>query len=141
MKASADLVAAKLDLGAGPLLFGDAAFHSQQAVEKTIKAFLTWNDIPFRKTHDLVELSAQCLEIDPSLEESLRDASYLTEYAWRFRYPGDPEIPGRSEVKDAISSARRAHTDIMSRLPDETHPKRAAKKTKGGASQAPKSRD
>jgi HEPN domain-containing protein len=127
VKASADILAAELDFGADPLLLGDAAFHCQQAVEKTIKAFLSWHDVPFRKTHDLVELSAQCLEIDPSLEATLRSASYLTEYGWRFRYPGEPQVLGRSEVQDAISGARRAHADIVSRLPDETHPKRTAK--------------
>lgn len=122
VKASADLLAAELDLGADPLLLGDAAFHCQQAVEKTIKAFLGWHDVPFRNTHDLVELSSICLEVDPSLEEALRSAAYLTEYVWRFRYPGEPEIPERWEVKEAISVAGHANSDIMSKLPEETHP-------------------
>jgi HEPN domain-containing protein len=44
-------------------LLGDATFHCQQAVEKTIKAFLTWHDRAFRKTHDLVELGAECSDL------------------------------------------------------------------------------
>jgi HEPN domain-containing protein len=38
----------------------DCLFHCQQAVEKSLKAFLVWRDHPFRKTHDLVELARQC---------------------------------------------------------------------------------
>jgi HEPN domain-containing protein len=33
-----------------------AVYHCQQAAEKALKAILFWNDIPFRKTHDLEEL-------------------------------------------------------------------------------------
>jgi hypothetical protein len=32
-----------------------------------------------------------CCQIDPSLESLLRRAAPLTEYAGKFRYPGDPE--------------------------------------------------
>ena len=34
----------------------DALFHCQQAAEKALKAFLTFHDQPFRKTHDLATL-------------------------------------------------------------------------------------
>jgi HEPN domain-containing protein len=45
-------------------LLGDATFHCQQAVEKAMKAFLTWHDRIFRKTHDLVELGGHCVGIE-----------------------------------------------------------------------------
>lgn len=35
-------------------------FHSQQAVEKYLKAFLIYNDIDFPKTHDLDYLILEC---------------------------------------------------------------------------------
>jgi len=65
-KASDDLRAANHQMSAEPPLMEDAAFHCQQAVEKSLKAFLSWQDQPFRKTHDLIELGRQCAEIDPS---------------------------------------------------------------------------
>jgi len=37
-------------------LFGHALFWCQQAAEKSLKGFLTWNECSFRKTHDLEEL-------------------------------------------------------------------------------------
>jgi HEPN domain-containing protein len=52
-RARDDIRGADIDLAAAPPLLGDAAFHCQQAVEKALKAFLTWHDRPFRKTHDL----------------------------------------------------------------------------------------
>ena len=38
-------------MAADPPLLEDALFHCQQAVEKVLKALLTWHDEPFRKTH------------------------------------------------------------------------------------------
>jgi HEPN domain-containing protein len=106
-RARGDLRAAEVDLAADPALLGDAAFHCQQAVEKTLKAFLTRHDHPFRKTHDIGELALACLQHEPALEPLLRASAPLTEYAWRFRYPGDVFEPERREVEDALAVARR----------------------------------
>lgn len=115
-KARMDLRGAEVDLAAGPPLCGDAAFHCQQAVEKALKAFLTWHDRPFRKSHDLVELGGQAAELEPSLEPLLRAAAPLTEYAWKFRYPGEPEEPTLVEARDAVALAHRVLEAVVSRL-------------------------
>ncbi len=39
-------------------------FHSQQAFEKFLQAFLIYNDIDFPKTHDLDYLILECQKID-----------------------------------------------------------------------------
>lgn len=50
-KAALDLRAAAHDLtAADPGLWSDVLFHAQQAAEKSLKAFLAWRDVPFRKT-------------------------------------------------------------------------------------------
>ncbi len=54
-KADNDLRAAEHDQTARPPLLGDVTFHAQQTAEKAFKAFLTWHDRPFRKTHNLEE--------------------------------------------------------------------------------------
>ena len=87
-----------------------------------MKGFLAWHDRPFRKTHDLVELGHACTEIDATLEGLLRQASPLTEYAWRFRYPGVPEEPAEDEARSALSMAREVHDAILSRVPPEARP-------------------
>src|SRR5258708_3787596 len=58
-RARADLDACAALISAG--LSADALFHAQQCAEKSMKALLTWNQISFRKTHDLDELKRQCL--------------------------------------------------------------------------------
>jgi HEPN domain-containing protein len=67
---------AKADLTAAELLqkFEDyqvtiLAFHCQQAIEKSLKAFLTAKDAPFLFRHDLGCLLDLCSKIDVSFEE------------------------------------------------------------------------
>jgi len=56
-KAELDLRAAAHETSApAKELWGDVMFHSRQAAEKAMKAFLAWHDVPFRKTHNLEEL-------------------------------------------------------------------------------------
>jgi len=115
-KAGSDLRAGEVDLAAQPPLAADAAFHAQQAVEKSLKALLTWSQIAFRKTHNLVELGEACVAIDASLEPLLRDAAELTEYAWRFRYPGDFDEPTASESDQALRIAHKVFAEITRRI-------------------------
>lgn len=49
-RARQDLTAGDADLAHDPPIRGDAVFHAQQAAEKALKAFLTWHEVPFRKT-------------------------------------------------------------------------------------------
>jgi HEPN domain-containing protein len=97
-------------------------FHCQQAVEKALKAFLTWHDRPFGKTHDLRELGRECAEVDPRLESSLRAAAVLTEYAWKYRYPGRPEEPSQSEASEALRIAKEVAQAVLSRVPAAARP-------------------
>lgn len=117
VRARLDLRAARVDLDVTPPLLADAAFHCQQAVEKALKGLLACRDEPFAKTHDLRELGLACLRYDPSLETLVRRAAPLTEYAWRFRYPGPVVDPARADVESALAVARdvvRAVEDIVS---------------------------
>lgn len=106
-RARLDLRAATVDLAVEPPLLGDAALHCQQAVEKALKALLALHGRPFRKTHDIGELAVACLEHAPELEPLLRRSAPFTEYAWRFRYPGELFEPERSEVEEALEVATR----------------------------------
>jgi HEPN domain-containing protein len=121
-KAANDLRAADIDLAAIPPLLDDATFHCQQAVEKALKAFLTWHDRPFRRTHDLVEIGDQCVAIDPLLDALLRRAAPLTQYAWVFRYPGNEPPPSRDEADEALSLAREVVAVVRDRIPVALQP-------------------
>jgi HEPN domain-containing protein len=64
-------------------------FHSQQCIEKYLKAFLVVNNSGFHKTHDLIELLETALEKDPLLETLRSDLRLLNPFSVQFRYPGD----------------------------------------------------
>ncbi len=98
-KAELDLKAAAHEMAApGGGLWGDIMFHAQQAAEKSMKAFLAWNDVPFRKTHNLEELGQQCVSLDAMLAPVADQAAPLTEMrgssATRARLP-TPIAPTR----------------------------------------------
>ena len=65
-----------------------ACFFCQQCVEKYLKARLVESDIPFPRSHDLLQLLKLCTQIEPlwSAYASMVDA--MTDFAVDFRYPG-----------------------------------------------------
>jgi len=97
-------------------LWSDVVFHAQQTAEKAFKAFLAWHDVPFRKTHNLEELGRACVSIDVTLGAIADRAAPLTEYAWKFRYPGEPSEPSYDEAEDALKTAREVLELLTSRL-------------------------
>ena len=122
-KASQDLRAAEVEWdGDRERLAGDIVFHCQQAAEKAFKAYLAWHDQPFRKTHSLEELGEACARIDPALRPAIDRAVPMSEYAWRFRYPGEPDDPEPEEVGEAMGLAREVFKAVLDRLPPEATP-------------------
>ena len=115
-KAENDMRAAEHDTSAAPPLLEDIVFHCQQVAEKSLKAFLTWHDRPFRKTHSLEELGEACIVLDPSLKSAIDPIVPLTQYAWKFRYPGDVELPSMEDANVAIESARDLLATVRRRL-------------------------
>ena len=118
-RTSQDMRAAAHGLQANPPLLDDVVFHCQQACEKALLAFLIWHGIPFRETHDLAEIGAQCVEIDPSLEPFVQRVAPLSEYASLYRYPGGPEEPSREDTSEALNATHALSQEILDRLPEE----------------------
>ncbi|MBI4406132.1 MAG: HEPN domain-containing protein [Deltaproteobacteria bacterium] len=116
-KAGEDLRTAEILYKAKPPVLAHVMFHCQQAVEKTLKAFLTQREIPFRKTHNLREIGDQCLSVDPSLRELVEASIPLSDYAWEYRYPGEDEEPTRKEAQQAIAIAKKVYRIIAKKLP------------------------
>ena len=119
-KATQDLRRVEILLTAKPPDVEGALFHSQQAAEKALKAFLTWHDVPFRRVHDLEVIGGQCVDVDPSLADLANRVDALTKYAWRFRYPGATYQPALQEGRAASTLSREVMEAIVGRLPDET---------------------
>jgi HEPN domain-containing protein len=80
-------------------------FHSQQCIEKYLKALLICHFSPVPKSHDLVELYNRLPSGNkPTLSEE--GLAILNRYAVESRYPGGWEVILRSEAEDAFHIAR-----------------------------------
>ena len=67
---------------------------------------MTWHEIEFPRAHDLTELVALAVTIDPGFESRRDSAAELTPYAVQYRYPGEPFEPEEDESKKAFEQAR-----------------------------------
>jgi len=74
-----------------------ACFHSQQCVEKYLKARLLDAGIGFPRTHDLLQLLNACLPIEPLWSAYSKVVDGMTDYAVDFRYPGEQRDIARSQ--------------------------------------------
>ncbi len=102
----------------GTAFFSTIGFHCQQAAEKYLKAFLTWRQIEFPKTHDLSLLLGLISTAAPSLAESLEEVPELTSYGVEIRYPGDiPEIAKEDAIEavDLAEKVREAIQDVLAK--------------------------
>lgn len=120
------MIKARHDLGsARRLMAGEepyldtAVYHCQQAAEKALKAYLTLQDAPFQKVHDLAVLIEQCISIDRDFEQLIGISDTLTPYATAFRYPGDILEPDRADAEEALKLAERVVDFIVKRMPME----------------------
>lgn len=70
--AGEDLEAAEILVAADRPRPRQALFHAQQAVEKSLKAFLVAHGVSYPLTHNLTLLMDLCAEIETSLLELVR---------------------------------------------------------------------
>ena len=88
-KAEGDFASAQREIRARKSPNYDATcFHSQQCIEKYIKARLQEADIQFGKIHDLSVLLDLVLMVEPFWEPFRQSLRVLSAYAVEFRYPG-----------------------------------------------------
>ena len=123
-KALHDLQTSRITAGAtdGPL--DTAIYHCQQAAEKTVKGWLTANNIAFEKTHDIRRLVRQALEVLPEFTRFTDAAEILTPYVSAFRYPGltDDPMPSREEFDAALQHAQAIYDFVVNLLPAQARP-------------------
>lgn len=92
-------------------------FHAQQAAEKYLKVFLLFHDCEIPKTHVLMRLIRNCIDIDNSFRELLeQEIDMLTDYAVDLRYAENFYIPSKEEAYDAIKKAEFVKQFVLDRL-------------------------
>jgi HEPN domain-containing protein len=117
LKAENDLKIAKDEILTENPATDAICFHAQQCVEKYLKAYLSFIDKPFRKTHDIALLIELCIE-DNKEFNSLYDmmANKLTRYAVEIRYPDDFYFPSLEEAKEAIEICEKVKQFVINKF-------------------------
>jgi len=89
-------------------------FLAQQMAEKYLKGFLQEHGLPFRKTHDLIELLNLCLSIDPMIDLQRPNLDILNDYSVRYYYPG--EWANKAQARQAFQAATDVRMFMRGRL-------------------------
>jgi len=92
-----------------PAIFSDEifGFHVQQAVEKTLKAWLCCLGVPFPRTHDLDELGALLEEAGQTIPEAVAGLLEFTDFAVIFRYEAFGDMEADIDRRDAVDKIAR----------------------------------
>lgn len=113
------LTAALITQSPGP--YDTACFHTQQAVEKYLKAVIALAGSPIPRTHDLVDIYDLCLAVEPALVVDRIEIAVLTPYAVQLRY--NPTFwPDRATAEEALAIVARVRDTVLTILPPEAHP-------------------
>lgn len=91
-------------------------FHSHQAVEKYLKAFLAFQEKHIRKIHDLEVLLNLCVEIDASFNDLRKDTFYLSKFYIETRYPGDYPTFSIKEARGAVEAAVKIKDFVLAKM-------------------------
>jgi HEPN domain-containing protein len=85
--------------------FDAVCFHAQQCAEKYLKARIrdAGEDPP--RNHELLPLLDRAAALEPAWEPFRPDMAVLTEYAVKFRYPG--EAATKDDARACIQALRR----------------------------------
>lgn len=106
-KAANDLVAARTTITTGQAL-DTVCFHSQQAVEKSLKATLALHDVEYPWRHDLGELLELVKPLAPEITPFEDRILGMTPFAVEIRYDEEFEPP-IDEANEALQTALEVH--------------------------------
>ena len=109
-KAEADFLAA-VDLARRRKLplHDMVCFHCQQSVEKYLKARLEEGSVNFPKTHDLENLLASLLPLEPLWAALTQAAKRLKPFGVLIRYPGNDAT--KSQAKQAMIDCKAVRSE------------------------------
>lgn len=85
------------------------------------KRYLVHNNTAYPLTHDIRKLLELCERIDNRLAAALIHTVGLTQFAVRFRYPGEDQ-PTRQEALPWLDLARLVYLEVTRRLTESKTP-------------------
>jgi HEPN domain-containing protein len=85
----------------------------QQAIEKSLKSFLAYENKAIKKSHDLIEISALVKTYIQFSDSEMDLLDMVTAFYIRDRYPvPDLQLPSRRQIKDVLDFAERLFNDV-----------------------------
>jgi len=121
-KADHDLGTAKLTHKYLPDYRDTIAFHCQQAVEKYLKAYLIFNNVQPKRTHDLVVLLGMVSTFESLSDELFDLIAELQDYAVEVRYPDTIIELSDDDILSAIKIAMTFRNLFISKIFGEENP-------------------
>ncbi|NPV01499.1 MAG: HEPN domain-containing protein [Brevinematales bacterium] len=92
-------------------------FHCQQVVEKSLKAFLVNSERKIKRNHDILELLAECIDIDESFIEFKTGIVYrLDEIGVSIRYTDIEDDPSPEEASEFCKYAKKVYIFIKKKI-------------------------
>jgi len=116
--ANENLLAAKSLISEDYAPFHTVCFMCQGSAEKYLKAYLIWNGWELAKIHDLKDLLAYAIKLDPDFEQLRIECTLLNEYITEGRYPGDIpwEMIGKKQADAAIDAAEKIEKFVRDKI-------------------------
>ena len=106
VKGDHDLGTAKITYLHIPEYLDTVTFHCQQAIEKYLKAYLIFQDIQFKRSHDLIYLLDLITVKDSDFGQHYDTLVELEGYAVEIRYPNETIFLTKDKVENAIKTAK-----------------------------------
>lgn len=102
-------------------LYRMVCYHTQQTVEKILKAILTEREIDFKRTHNILDLRNAVIKLGYEIKLSDEDSVFLNS-VYRSRYPVDLGLlpwgePTKEDAEKAIGIAQMMVESIQILLP------------------------
>lgn len=77
-------------------------YHCQQAIEKYLKAYLTYRNIEFPRTHDLERLLQKCIDSETPFQTLSEWILQVNSYGTGLRYPDNFYMPSEEEAQSML---------------------------------------
>ena len=116
IKGDHDLGTAKVTYLYIPEYLDTVTFHCQQAVEKYLKAYLIFQTMSFKFSHDLVYLLDLITQKDSDFEGYYDTVSELQGYAVEIRYPNETIYLSNEKVEKAMMIAKNVRDFVTGKM-------------------------
>ncbi len=93
-------------------------FHCQQAAEKYLKSYLSYNNKEIKRTHEVIDIIKDCEQLDVEfIKLNEIETGKLTRYAVNLRYDDIPFIT-IEDANEALYVAEQVRSFIILKIPE-----------------------